>query len=228
MEGVLKAVILAAGIGSRLGRQLPKGLTSLPIGDTLLGNQIKLLRKVGIKEIYVVVGFKKELIMEAYPHVFYIYNANFHITNTAKSLLLAFEMLEADDIIWLNADLFLEKKVLELVLSQEGNIVAVNNNLCGEEEVKYRLDDKGNISEISKELLNAEGEAVGVNKISQQDFNVFLEALRKCEAKDFFEKAIELSIKEFGLIFRPLDISSYKCMEVDFQADLLALERLLK
>ena len=35
----------------------------------------------------------------------------------------------------------------------------------GEEEVKYRVGENGLISQISKEVVNALGEAVGVNKV---------------------------------------------------------------
>ena len=41
----MKAIILAAGIGSRLGKKLPKPLTRLPSGLTIIENQIKLLKE---------------------------------------------------------------------------------------------------------------------------------------------------------------------------------------
>ena len=68
------AVILAAGVGSRLGNILPKCLIEFPNKKTILSHQIELLKEIGIKEIVVVVGFKKEIIMEKYPHVVYKYN----------------------------------------------------------------------------------------------------------------------------------------------------------
>ena len=43
----MKAVILAAGVGSRLGRPFPKTLSRLPGGETILGRQIRLLHKTG-------------------------------------------------------------------------------------------------------------------------------------------------------------------------------------
>ena len=57
----MKAVILAAGVGSRLKSVLPKSLNKLPNGKTIIDNQINILRKLGVKEIFVVVGFKKEM-----------------------------------------------------------------------------------------------------------------------------------------------------------------------
>jgi len=63
----MKAVILAAGIGSRLGNPYPKPLTMLDNGCSIMQCQVKnLLRYFSIDNIYAVVGFKKELIMEAF------------------------------------------------------------------------------------------------------------------------------------------------------------------
>ena len=65
----MRAIILAAGVGSRLGNPFPKSLSLLPGGERILGRQIRIYRELGIKEITVVVGFKKELIMEEFPQV---------------------------------------------------------------------------------------------------------------------------------------------------------------
>ncbi|WP_459897452.1 phosphocholine cytidylyltransferase family protein [Desulfurobacterium crinifex] len=219
-------MILAAGVGSRLGKQLPKSLTILPDGKTLLENQINILKRLNIKEIIVVVGFKKELIMEKYPEVMYVYNPIFHTTNTAKSLEKALELIYPDDVVWINGDVFLEEGVLEKVIRESGNAIAVNRLDCGEEEVKYRMNSSCEIIEISKEVVNADGEAVGVNKITKEDFQVFLHNLKRCTMQDYFEKAIEMSIKESGIVFKAVDVSMYKCIEIDFQEDLDYMRKL--
>ena len=60
----MKIVILAAGIGSRLGNPFPKPLTSLKNGDTILKQQIiNLTSYFNFDDISIVVGFKKDLIM---------------------------------------------------------------------------------------------------------------------------------------------------------------------
>ena len=63
--------ILAAGMGTRLGRPLPKPLTTLSDGRTIIGQQLENIRTVlGVdSEILVVVGFKLEAIIEAFPDV---------------------------------------------------------------------------------------------------------------------------------------------------------------
>ena len=70
------SVILAAGMGTRLGKPWPKPLTPLIDGRTIMRQQIDNLTKVFGDRLRVttVVGFKLELILEAFPNVSYIYN----------------------------------------------------------------------------------------------------------------------------------------------------------
>ena len=68
----MKAVILAAGIGSRLGKPHPKPLTELSTGETIMQRQVEALSEfVGEDNIIIVVGFKKDLIMEAFSNQMY-------------------------------------------------------------------------------------------------------------------------------------------------------------
>lgn len=213
----MKAVILAAGVGSRLGKPYPKSLSRLPNGESILGRQIRILRAHGIKEIIIVVGFKMGLIMETFPSVYYKYNPVYYITNTSKSLLRGIEHID-DDVLWINGDVIFDEKVIERVVREEGNLVLVNSAHCGEEEVKYAIDDQECITEISKTVEQARGEAVGINKISKRDLQEFRESLKECEDDDYFEKGIEKTIRK-GKKFKAVDISEFRCIEIDFLAD---------
>jgi choline kinase len=217
----MKVIILAAGIGSRLGKPHPKALTLLSNGRSIMQNQIKaLLRYVSIDDIHVVVGFKKELIMEAFPELTFIYNDYFDTTNTSKSLLRGLKKTRYDDVIWINGDVVFDHIVIERLLNEsKSSCMAVNTEVVGEEEVKYIRNDQGYITEISKQVVNAEGEAVGINKIVQPDIGLFIEMLEKCAENDYFEKAIELAIPH-GLEMKPVDISDLICTEIDFEEDL--------
>ena len=64
----MEAVILAAGMGTRLGSLIPKPLTSIHNEQTILDQQVeKLQDRKEIHNIYMVVGYKKEIIMELFP-----------------------------------------------------------------------------------------------------------------------------------------------------------------
>jgi choline kinase len=59
----MKIIILAAGIGSRLGNPFPKPLTPLKNGKSIMEYQTEnIASKFNIDDISVVVGFKKDLI----------------------------------------------------------------------------------------------------------------------------------------------------------------------
>jgi choline kinase len=221
----MKAVILAAGIGSRLNANKPKCLTVLPDGETILDKQVKILRGLKIREIVIVVGYKKEMIMDAFPDLLFVFNPRYRSTNTSKSLLAGMRAVSAEDIIWMNGDVCLEEAVIKRVMQASGNAIAVNKEKCGKEEVKYATNARGAITGISKTVGNAEGEAVGINKIAKKDLPLFLNCLDQCENNDYFEKAIELCIGE-KRAFYPVDISDCRCIEVDFREDLKAARQL--
>jgi len=186
-------------------------------------HQIDCLRRyVDVDDIMAVVGFKKELIMEAFPDLAFIYNEQFDTTNTAKSLLRALRKLQGYDVLWLNGDVVFDDAVIERVASHPGTCMAVNVASVGEEEVKYATDDDGVICQVSKEVVAGQGEAVGINKIDSENVPLLINCLAKCADGDYFEKAIELAIAD-GLKVWPVDVSDLVCTEVDFIEDLLAV-----
>ena len=65
------------------------------------------------------------------------------------------------------------------------------------------------------------GEAVGINFISSNDLDVFIDQLEKCNDHDYFEKGLEMAIAKNNLKIKVVDISAYNCIEVDFKEDLL-------
>ncbi|HUS86351.1 MAG TPA: phosphocholine cytidylyltransferase family protein [Bacteroidales bacterium] len=220
----MKIVILAAGIGSRLGNPYPKPLTTLKNGKKILEHQIGNLTGYFNKDdIMVVVGFKKDLIMEEQPDLLFIYNPDFDQTNTSKSLLRALYKCKNESVLWLNGDVVFEPEMLKKMIKtiERGqSFIAVNNSVVGEEEVKYSLSGEGFIKEISKQVVNAPGEAVGINYIASGHISSFIQSLEQCEPNDYFEKGLELSIKRDGIDIIPVDISEFKCVEVDFREDL--------
>lgn len=93
-----RAVILAAGFGMRMvpiNTEMPKGLLEVN-GESLIERIIKQLHEVGIKEIYIVVGFMKEkyeYLIDEYG-VELIVNADYASKNNLYSLYLVKEHLE--------------------------------------------------------------------------------------------------------------------------------------
>ena len=221
----LQVVILAAGMGTRLGKPWPKPLTPLADGSSIMQQQLENVEKVFRDEarVTIVVGFKMEMIMEAHPNVTFVYNENYDQTNTSKSLLKALRASQESGVLWLNGDVVFDARVLERIaerIRSEKSFVCVNTSATSEEGVKYTVDGKGNINALSKQVKNALGEAVGINFISAHHKSAAIKYLEQCADNDYFERGLELAIENVGIEIEPVDISDLFAVEVDFQADL--------
>jgi choline kinase len=221
----IQVVILAAGMGTRLGKPWPKPLTQLSDGRSIMQQQMENVQIVfGDKaRVTVVVGFKLEMIMEAHPTASFVYNEVYDQTNTSKSLLRALRASQESGVLWLNGDVVFDHKVLERVadrIAADKSFVCVNTSATADEEVKYTVDAKGYIKELSKTVKGALGEAVGINFISSHEKADVITQLDACGEQDYFERGLELAIEKHGLQMEPIDISDLFAVEVDFQDDL--------
>ncbi len=219
-------VILAAGLGTRLGRPYPKPLTPLADGRSILRQQLDHLRAFfGPRvRITIVVGFKLSLVMEAAAgDASFVYNELYDQTNTSKSLLKALRLAPPGGVLWLNGDVVFVPGLLDALrpyLDADRSFVAVNTDSVADEEVKYSLDGEGYVKELSKQVADGLGEAVGINYVASGDRDVLVAHLEKCADTDYFERGLETAIAEAGLRVAAVDISGYGCVEVDFQPDL--------
>ncbi|MGY1805653.1 NTP transferase domain-containing protein [Blastococcus sp. SYSU D00922] len=228
----LQVVILAAGMGTRLGRDHPKPLTPLHDGRSILQRQLDGLRAVLGAEVPItaVVGYRCEMIMQAAPDLTFAYNPDFATTNTSKSLLRGLSNSHEGGVLWLNGDVVFDPAVLELALPwlrADQSFVCVDTNTVADEEVKYTLDGDGFVRELSKTVVGGLGEAVGINFVSAADKPALVEHLGACDLQDYFERGMETAIEQRGLRFRPLDISQFAAVEVDFETDLHRANSLL-
>ncbi len=220
-----EAVILAAGMGTRLGRPHPKPLTKLTTGETIMRRQISNLRGSFSEELRItaVVGYKLDWVIEDNPDLVFVYNPYYDTTNTCKSLLIALQHTGKQGVLWLNGDVVFHPELLGLLktsIDAEQSFVSVNTESVAEEEVKYTLDADGNINALSKTVVDGLGEAVGINYIAPGDKAALIERLIECEDQDYFERGIELAIEKDALKVKPIDISQFPAIEVDFDADL--------
>ena len=224
----MKVLILAAGIGSRLGRSHPKALTSLLDDKSIMSHQIEgLSHYVNIKEIFVVVGYKKEMIIQKFPEVSFLSNEKYKTTNTSQSLLIGLNELIGNDIIWLNGDVYFDHRVISRIIDCTGSCMAVNRDRVGAEEVKYRTNSEGFVVEVSKEVYEPEGESLGIHKIPSKEVPILVKYLSNCQENDYFEKGLEFAIQS-GLKVTAVDISDLTCMEIDFREDLEAVNNILR
>lgn len=227
-----QVVILAAGLGTRLGRPLPKPLTRLANGRSIIENQVEIIRAAlgPDTEITVVVGFKLEHILETVPDVSFVYNEDYDRTNTSKSLLKALRLTGSRAVLWMNGDVVFDPSVLCRVaptIEADRSFVCVDTASVGDEEIKYTLGANGTIEQLSKRVERGLGEAVGINFVSSNDKDALISRLQEVDDSDYFERAIELCIEHDDVEFIATDISDLFAVEIDFEQDLdLANEHL--
>ncbi len=212
-------------MGSRLGRSLPKPLTELGDGRSIMQQQHDNIRAAFGSDAHIttVVGYRAETIVEAFPQVSYVHNERYDQTNTSKSLLRALAATGKSGVLWMNGDVVFDPRVLGraiALIEAERSFVTVNTAKVSDEEVKYTVTAEGYINELSKIVKGGIGEAVGINYISAADKKAFMRQLQRVDDQDYFERGLELAIAEDGIRIQPLDISDLYAVEVDFAEDL--------
>ena len=167
----MKAIILAAGKGTRLDGAAVKAKCLVEIGgSTLLRRQIESLRNADIKEIVVVIGFAGDSVREeAGLDVTFVENVRFAETSSLYSLWLARDYL-SEGFVVLNSDVLFHPELLENLLAFSGEALLISEQdkespPLGDEEMKVKISD-GLIVDISKQInpRDADGENVGIGK----------------------------------------------------------------
>ncbi|MGH8661182.1 MAG: NTP transferase domain-containing protein [Burkholderiales bacterium] len=131
-QPVRRAVILAAGRGSRMGGLTdakPKCLIELA-GKTLLDWQIQALAVAGITENTLVTGYLEHLLRDAHPRA--ITNARWRETNMIRSLMCARELLSSFPAVVGYADILYHPSALRALLATRSGIALVYDTMWEE------------------------------------------------------------------------------------------------
>src|SRR4051812_25876077 len=153
----MQAVVLAAGMGRRLGKLTERSTKFMvPVnGRPLAGYALDAMVDAGVDRIVLVVGHGADEVREyvGAEHrgvpVEYVVNAEYATTNNIQSLLLAREYLEQDDTLLLESDLIFEPEVLaECVASPAPTLAVVAQHEPWMDGTVVLLDEHGHIAEF--------------------------------------------------------------------------------
>ena len=229
----MKAIILSAGQGSRLGHMVddrPKCLIDFN-GRSLLDRQLDTLEANGVREAVVVSGFHDELVSEAIarrsggPEVRTIYNPFYKVADNTGSLFMAREELAGDCLVW-NGDTLVSRELMRRVVSNraEGICVTIDRKDSYDEDDMKVVEDDGRLKAIGKRLpleqVNAE--SIGLLAFRSGGAERFREAIdraiRTPEGTTIWYLRVIHHIAQSSEVLT-FDIQGEEWGEVDFPAD---------
>jgi choline kinase len=242
----MRAIILAAGSGLRLGqhtKDIPKALLDLN-GKSILERQISLLKEYEVNEIFVVTGYQRE--KHILKDIEYIFNPKYSETEQLASMMAARTKI-FDDVLVIFGDIVFDSQILQQVLASDDDI-AIAIDLDWEKSYNERPDNPKSLAdkvlidrkkilqisakETSLDIKNqAVGEFLGIIKLSTNGSKIIIKKYEELERShegkfhdaNSLEKAKLVDILQ-ELIDSKIEISpitiSGKWCEIDTPKDL--------
>ncbi len=176
---ITTAVILAAGLGSRLRPYTdhhPKGF--IPVnGEPIVVTSIKKLLAVGVTRIIIGTGYMKthyEELCKVYPEIECIYNPDYELTGSMATLACCQNIIGKHDFLLLESDLVYPQRALEEMITFAHPTVMLASGETGSGDEVY-IDYNNHhilqkVSKQSRDLDQISAELVGINKISNDAF----------------------------------------------------------
>lgn len=237
----MQAIILAAGMGRRLGN-LTKGHTKCMVevnGVTLIDRVIKQLSRLNLSRLVLVVGYKgkelKEYIGNRYDGVIkieYVENPIYDKTNNIYSLALAKDLLCEDDTLLLESDLIFEDSMLDILISHpDPNLALVARYESWMDGTMVRIDqDRNIVNFVPKAAFRYEDvdvyyKTVNIYKFSkefsQKEYVPFLDAYSKVMGNnEYYEQVLRVITMVHNSTLKALPVEGRKWYEIDDIQDL--------
>lgn len=237
----MQAVILAAGMGKRLG-DLTRDNTKCMVavnGERLIDRYLRILSKYDLNRIVIVVGYKaRELVSyidanyDGKVKIEYVYNEIYEKTNNIYSLTLAKRQLCEDDTVLMESDLIFEDRIMDLLMSHpDPDLALVAKYESWMDGTMVRIDEDRNIVNfIPKQAFRHEDsdvyyKTVNIYKFSREfcrdKYVPFLEAYSKVMGNnEYYEQVLRVLIYLHDSSLKALPVSGEKWYEIDDVQDL--------
>jgi choline kinase len=222
----MKALITAAGLGSRMGKltnitnKCVLEVNKIPIIVHLVNN----LNLFGINDIYVIVGYKSDKIIDLLKNrVKYLYNNDFETTGILDSIYITEQMLSGQEFVVMTGDSVMHPDILKNIINENGDIiVSVDKKKCDEEDVKVIISNSRFIK-ISKNInpSDAIGEFTALVKISSKVSKLFFDLIERKNQGDKLLADIIMRISNLGYDVKPIYTKGLPRIEIDFESDLI-------
>lgn len=236
----MQAMILAAGMGKRLGKytqECTKCMVDVA-GKKLIDRAIEALINADIRRVVVVVGYEGQKLEEYLRNnitgieLEFVYNNDYLSTNNIYSLYLAKNELKKDDTILLESDLIFDKEVIEEMMHSDfENMVAVAKYEQWMDGTVTLLDEYNNISEFKEKAdfrfseVESYYKTVNIYKFSksfiENQYIPFLEAYIKAYGKNqYYELVLKILAHIRSSELKAFIMENYNWYEIDDEQDL--------
>jgi len=188
-----------------------------------------------------VTGYRENMIKDFigfnFPglNITYLTNSDYENNNNSYSLWMAKDYITGDCIL-LDSDILFDYRIISKLLNfQYLDCLAVKkDHVLGAEEIKVIIDSANKILHIGKHLKITEsfGESIGIERFSYGFFGKLSEVLNRKIVKEhnvneFYEASFQ-ELYDKGNAMYAVDVSEYKCLEIDFPEDLNKAEEEIK
>lgn len=186
----MKAIILCAGLGSRLAPLTlikPKPLLEIR-GKSILENTLEILRESHIKDIVVVSGYKAELfrpLIEKFSARQVIFE-DFKKHNSSATLKFVIDEITQGSII-LNGDLYITKPFVSLLKPGVSQILA--QRITQGESWGYLCDENCKLIDIDMHATSGYGDGI-VFLDNSNDIEIIKDSLMQCSSDEYWESCI--------------------------------------
>ncbi len=238
----LKAIILAAGVGSRirpLTDECPKSLLTVA-GIPILQRMIDNIQACGINEVIFVLGYLdrqiEEFVKTTFPDLkaHFILNRKFGETNTGYSLMLTEAAVGGESFVKFDADVVFDIEILRtLIASPFDNCLCIDREIqLDAEEIKVLSGDNNRVLQASKTVdpTKAIGESIGIEKLDSQTASLLFKELHlmmkdTANHQAYYEAAYERLIDN-ETPFHTVDITGLDWTEIDTHEDFHAANQM--
>ena len=242
----MQAIILAAGMGKRLGEYTQNNTKCMVEvnGVKLIDRVFKQLATLPISRVVMVIGYEGEKLRNYLGdekeglRIDYVENSVYNKTNTIYSLWLAKEQLQEDDTLLIESDLIFDDQMLPLICNHpEPNLALVAKYEPWMDGTMVLIDDDRNIVNfVSKAAFDYSQidkyfKTVNVYKFSRdfsrQKYVPFLEAYTKSVGNnEYYENVLRIISFLNSHDLKALPIQGLKWYEIDDKQDLDIAEAL--
>jgi L-glutamine-phosphate cytidylyltransferase len=196
----MKCIILAAGEGARIAqvtKKKPKCLIEIN-GKTILERQINFLRRLNIKDIIVITGFKKKKIN--FKNIKYVVNKNYKNNEQLESLFSAKKEFN-DEVIITFADTIYDFSVIKKLYASRNGDIILGIDKKWKKRYKFRYDHP--YAQADKVQINKEGQVLKIGKkIHMQNTNAEFLGLLKLTTN-----GCKIFLKNYKILKKKKDIN---------------------